>query len=151
NRTVMQRLEQGEFDGDMLNEYHRNQQALNPGSALEPSGEIYKTVGTIDLNGEGPYGRGDGRQLSKPPYWTDLQMYDWTFALQNHGWRGSYYWKQMIDAFWAARGDSPNKPNPNVPAIREFFVQNFDVDAMLTYIALENWCCPWDDTTQNHF
>jgi hypothetical protein len=151
DRAAMQRLEQGEFDGDMLDEYHHNQQALNPGSPLEPSGEIYKVVGTIDMNGEGPYGRGDGRKLSKPPYWTDLQMYDWTFSLQNHGWRGSYSWKQMIDAFWVARGDTPAKLNPNVPALRVFFTDHFDVDAMLTYIALENWCCPWDDTTQNHF
>jgi hypothetical protein len=151
SRSVMQRLEQGEFDGDMLEEYHLTQQALNPGSALEPAGEIYKNVGTIDMNGEGPYGRGDGRKLSKPPYWSDLQMYDWTFALQNHGWRGSYYWKEMIDAFWVARGDTPTRLNPNVPALRTFFAQHFDIDAMLTYIALENWCCPWDDTTQNHF
>lgn len=150
-RSAMQRLEQGEFDGAMLDEYHRTQRALNPGSALEPSGEIYKSVGTIDLPGEGPYGRGDGRQLSKPPSWTDLQMYEWTYSLQNHGWRGSFSWKQMIDAFWAARGDSPDQPNPNIPALRRFFTEHFDVDEMLTYIAVENWCCPWDDTTQNHF
>lgn len=151
DRSPMQRLEQGEFDGDMLDAYHREQQALNPGSELEPSGEIYKVTGTIDLGGEGPYGRGDGRLLSKPPHWTDLQMYEWTYALQNNGWRGAYYWKQMIDAFWRARGDTPTRPNPNIPALRTFFTQYFDIDEMLTYIALENWCCPWDDTTQNHF
>ena len=151
NGSVMRRLEQGEFDGAMLDEYHRQQQALSPGSDLEPSGEIYKVVGTIDFPGEGPYGRGDGRRLSKPPYWTDLQMYDWTYALQNHGWRGSYSWKQMIDAFWVARGDSPAQPNPNIPALRSFFLEHFDIETTLTYIALENWCCPWDDTTQNHF
>jgi len=151
NLGVMQRLEQGEFDGDMLDDYHRTQQALNPGSELEASGEIYKNVGTIDMNGEGPYGRGDGRPLSKPPHWTDLQMYEWTFALQNHGWRGSYSWKQMMDAFWVARGDTPTRLNPNLPALRTFFTNHFDIDQMLTYIALENWCCPWDDTTQNHF
>ncbi|MHC1763520.1 MAG: lamin tail domain-containing protein [Verrucomicrobiia bacterium] len=150
DRSVMQRLEQGEFDGDMLDAYHREQQALNPGSALEPSGEIYKAVGTIDMGGEGPYGRGDGRLLKKT-HWTDLQMYEWTYALQNNGWRGAYYWKQMIDAFWAARGDTPDRPNPNVSVFRTFFTNYFDVDELLTYIALENWCCPWDDSTQNHF
>lgn len=151
NRNVMQRLEQGEFDGDMLDEFHRNQRTLNPGADLEPSGEIYKDVGTIDMNGEGPYGRGDGRLLSKLPHWTDLQMYEWTYSLQNHGWRGMFYWKQMIDAFWAARGDSPLRLGPDVPALRIFFTNYFDVDEMLSYIAVENWCCPWDDSTQNHF
>jgi len=151
NNGVLQRLEQGEFDGALLDSYHLTQQELNPGAALEPSGEIYKSVGTIDTNGEGPYGRGDGRKLAKPGYWTDLQMYDWTYALQNHGWRGSAAFKEMIDAMWVARGDTPNAPNPNVPALRSYFSNYFDIDEMLTYIAVENWCCPWDDTTQNHF
>jgi len=151
DRAVMQRLEQGEFDGDMLDEFHQAQQRLNPGTPLEPSGEIYKAVGTIDMPGEGPYGRGDGRKLVKPGYWTDLQMYDWSFALQNNGWRGSYYFKQMIDAMWAARGDTPAALNPNLAALRAYFTNYFDIDEMLDYIAIENWCCPWDDTTQNHF
>jgi hypothetical protein len=151
NNGVLQRLEQGEFDGALLDSYHKAQQDLNPGSALEPSGEIYKCVGTIDMPGEGPYGRGDGRKLVKAGYWTDLQMYDWTFSLQNHGWRGSYFFKTMVDAMWVARGDTPAAPRPNIPALRAFFTNYFDVDEMLSYIALENWCCPWDDTTQNHF
>src|SRR5262249_45949070 len=95
NTGVMQRLEQGEYNREMLDAYHKAQQALNPGFALESSGEPYKSVGTIEENGEGPYGRGDGRKLNKAPYWTALQMYDWTYSLQNHGWRGSYYFKQM--------------------------------------------------------
>lgn len=151
NQGAMQRLEQGEYDEDMLAEFHQRQQAENPGAALEPAGEIYKTVGTIDQGGEGPYGRGDARKLSRPPYWTDLQMYDWTYALQNHGWRGSYSFKQMLDAFWVARGDTPSRPNPNVPAVRQFFLQHFDIEQMLNHTVLENWCCPWDHTTQNHF
>jgi len=151
NNAVMQRLEQGEFNGDMLDRYHEDQQPLNPGSALESSGEIYKTVGTIDLNGEGPYGRGDGRKLSKAPNWTALQMYEWTYALQNHSWKGHTAFKTMIDAMWVARGDSPSAPNPNVDALRAFFTNYFDLDTTLTYLAVENWACPWDDTTQNHF
>ena len=151
NGSALQRLEQGEFDGGMLDAYHLRQQALDPGSALEPTGDIHKDTGTIEVNGEGPYGRGDERKLSKPSYWTDLQMYDWTYPLQNHAWRGPYDFKKMLDAFWTARGDTPNRTAPNIPAMREFFNQYFDVDEMLNYIALENWCCPWDDTTQNHF
>ena len=151
NAGVLQRLEQGEFNGDLLDSYHQAQKDLNSGTPLEASGEIYKTVGTIDTNGEGPYGRGDGRKLVKPGYWTDFQMYEWTFAIQSHGWRGRSYFKTMIDAMWVARGDTPSAPNPNLPALRTFFTNYFDLDEMLTYIAIENWCCPWDDTTQNHF
>lgn len=151
NAPVMRRLEQGEFNGDLLDAYHLAQQKLYPGSALEPSGEIYKSVGTIDLNGEGPYGRGDGRRLSKLPTWSALKMYEWTYSQQNSGWRGHTDFKKMIDAMWLARGDSPSAPKPNISALRDFFTEYFDIDAMLTFLAVENWACPWDDTTQNHF
>jgi hypothetical protein len=151
NGSATPRLEQGEFDGPMLDQFHRRQQALNPGAELEPTGDIRKDVGTIEEQGEGPYGRGDARKLSKLPNWTDLQMYEWTYPLQNHEWRGYRPFKQMLDAFWQARGDTVSRPNPNLPALRTFFTNYFDINEMLNYIALENWCCPWDDTTQNHF
>ena len=57
---VLQRLEQGEFDGDRLDAFHQAQQDLNPGSAREPSGQYYKCVGTIldhIFNGLGPTNR----------------------------------------------------------------------------------------------
>lgn len=151
NNTVMQRLEQGEFNGDMLDAYHKTRQALNPGTPLEPSGEIYKSVGTIEVNGEGPYGRGDGRKLAKLPTWNDLTMYEWTYAIQSHAWRGHADFKSMVDDMWVARGDNPANPNANIASTRAFFEKYFDIDEMLTYIAVENWACPWDDTTQNHF
>ncbi|MSU37005.1 MAG: hypothetical protein EXS36_18290 [Pedosphaera sp.] len=151
NNAGLQRLEQGEFNGDMLDSYHQAQQPLNPGTPLESSGEIFKSVGTIEVNGEGPYGRGDGRRLAKLPTWPDLKMYEWTYSLQNHGWRGHTDFAKMIDALWVARGDTPSSPAPKVPAVRNFFDKYFDIDAMLTYVAVENWACPWDDTTQNHF
>ncbi len=151
NNDRLQRLEQGEYNGDMLDAYHRSQQQLNPGTPLESSGELFKSVGTIELNGEGPYGRGDGRLLSKLPTWPPLTMYEWTYSLQNHGWKGHTDFAKMLDAMWVARGDTPSLPDPNLPAVRTFFETYFDLDAMLTYMAVENWACPWDDTTQNHF
>ncbi len=147
----LQRLEQGEFNGDMLDAYHRSQQQLNPGTPLEVSGELFKSVGTIEMDGEGPYGRGDGRLLSKLPTWPPLTMYEWTYALQNHAWKGHTDFAKMINAMWVARDDTPSSPDPNLPAVRTFFETYFDIEAMLTYMAVENWACPWDDTTQNHF
>jgi hypothetical protein len=151
NGARLQRLEQGEFNGDMLDEFHRAQRAMNPGSELEPSGEIYKSVGVISPVFEGPYGHGDGRIEGRPGFWTDLQMYDWTYSQQNHGWKGPREIKRMIDGLWAARGDSWPAPNPNVTALRAFMEENFDVEEMLNYLSIITWLCPWDDTTQNHF
>ncbi len=151
NNSVLGRQDQEENDDGLLERYQAEQHALHPGQPLQPIGEIYKCEGTIDENGEGPYGRGDARLLPAiPPYWSVSDRYDWTYALQDHGWKGSYYFRQMIEGMWAARGDTYLSPNPDIPALRAWFLAHWDVDKCLTYIALENWMGPWDDTTQNY-
>ena len=35
--------------------------------------------------------------------------------------------------------------------MRAFLQTNFDVDSMLTYLAIRDWSAPWDDAFQNHF
>src|SRR5262245_17593270 len=57
----------------------------------------------------------------------------------------------MITALWAARGDSPLGPNPDLAALRQFLATNFDVDSTLTYIAIRNWSAPFDNATHNYF
>ena len=176
---VLQRLEQGEYDGDLLDAYHTKIQRQNPGSVKEPSGEYYKSVGVIDgqmTNGESPYGNGNERPLpavapnpalvnppppAAPLYrlegWTSLQRYEWTYSLQDHGWKGAKPFKDFIDGMWAARGDTYTAPNYNGPTharyadVKAFMDANVDVNATLTSIAMSAWMGPWDDTTQNHF
>jgi hypothetical protein len=36
-------------------------------------------------------------------------------------------------------------------AVRKFFADNFDLDALATYMAVINWLSPWDDFFQNHY
>ncbi len=155
---VQTRLEQGEYNGDLLDLYHEKMQRLNPGSAAEETGEYYKSVGVITggspTSGEGPYGVGNGWQLPATggtPGWTALQRYDYTYTLQNHAWKGAKPIKDMIDGMWAARGDTYTSPNPNLANMRAWFQANWDIDTELTSLAVGNWMCPWDDTTQNHF
>ncbi len=156
NNSAISRLEQEEMDGAMLDRYHREQRDLNPGSDLEPSGEMYKSVGVIasvvpDGNGEGPYGVGDERKFGQRGPWTPRDRYAWTYTLQNNTWKGPIYFQQMIEGMWAARGDTYSAPKPNIPALRSWISNHFDIDKMLDFIVIENWSCPWDDTTQNHF
>ncbi len=167
NGDAMQnRLEQGEYNGDLLDLYHEKMQRLNPGSVKEATGEYYKSVGVIlgggtvtfpggsPAGGEGPYGQANGWQLPSvggSPAWTDLQRYEYSFTLQNHAWKGSKPMRDLHNAMWTARGDSYSAPNPNLTNLRTFFTANWDVDTELTSLALGNWMGPWDDTTQNHF
>ena len=152
NGPVLHRLEQEEMDKIVLERYSAEQRPLHPGVALESSGEIYKCVGTLAEETSGPYGPGDARKLpATPPWWTSLQRYQWTYPLQNHRWKGHQQLKELIEGLWKARGDSPSAPSPNIPAVRTWLEQNFDMDATLTYLALRAWGGSFDDTTQNYF
>ena len=150
---VINRLEQGEYNGDLLDTYHERLAKQNPGTPKEASGEFYKSTGTIETGGEGPYGRGDLRALPAGAPWTALDRYKWTYTLQNHQWKGPKPIKDLTDGMWAARGDSGTAPSPtpNVAALRTYLDSVLDLDTELSTLSIINWMCPWDDTTQNHF
>ncbi|HUR45654.1 MAG TPA: lamin tail domain-containing protein, partial [Candidatus Saccharimonadales bacterium] len=119
----------------------------------EEAGEFYKAQGVF-LWGDptGPYGYGGFVPLPPiPPYWTEQNRYEWTYGLQMHGWKGHVPLTQLLQGMWAARGDSPAAPNANVAALRSFLSANFDVDEVLTYIALRTWDGVWDDFNHNWF
>jgi hypothetical protein len=154
NGSLIRRLEQEEMDDRLLERYYAERQLHNPGLAPEEPGEFYKSTGCIEaLNpgGEGPYAIGDERRLTAYSVWTPLDRYIWTYTIQSAEWKQGFYIRQMIDGLWQARGDSHTAPNPNIPALRAYLEQHFDIDKTLTYLAIINWMCPWDDTTQNHF
>ncbi len=152
--SVITRLEQGEYNGELLDAYHEKMQRLNPGSVKEETGEYYKSVGFIispNTAGEGPYGSGNEWRLPASGPWTELQRFDYTYSLQNHNWKGAKPIKDTVNGMWTARGDTHTAPNPNLVNLKAWFQANWDVDTELTSMALGNWMCPWDDTTQNHF
>lgn len=154
NGAVLVRLEQGEYDGTMLDEYHRKQQRLNPLEPREESGEMYKSVGNIDGTGnnfEGPYTRGDFAPIANNAVWNSLERFEWTYTLQSHAWKGSVPIKSLVDGMWAARGDTFSAPNINTSNARTWCDANLDMDSVLTSIALINWMGAWDDVCHNQF
>ena len=145
------KIEQGEYNGDLLRQFHERQANLNPGTAKEKSGEFYKDVGVLSGNEEGPYGLGDERPLPAAGSWTSIQRYEWTYLLQNSGWKGAKPIRDFLEGMWTARGDTFSAPNPNIASLRAYLDTVMDVDTELTSMAILNWGCPWDDTSQNHF
>ena len=151
--------EQGEYAGEMLDAYHELQQQLNPGSAKEESGELYKDVGNrspSQNNLEGPYTRGDMAPLLANAGWTQLQRYDWNFALQNNSWKGATPIRDLIEGMWTARGDSPATTNfqsntASLARARAWFTNNWDIETTVTSLALLEWMGIWDDAGQNQF
>ena len=153
------RSEQGEYAGEMLDEYHKLMQQLNPGSEKEETGELYKVVGNRDAsqnNTEGPFTRGDEAPLAANSGWTQLQRYEWTMALQNNGWKGSKPVRDLIEGMWTARGDTPSTHNfssntTKLANARAWFTNNWDIETTITSMALLEWMSIWDDACQNHF
>jgi len=151
--------EQGEYAGEMLDEYHALQQQLNPGTKREAGGELYKDVGNRDAsqnNNEGPYTRGDMAPLAANSRWSQLDRYAWTFSLQCNAWKGSKPIRDLIEGMWTARGDTPSTHNfannaTSLARTRAWFTNNWDVDTLLTSVALLQWMSIWDDGAQNQF
>ena len=95
---------------------------------------------------------------------TTLERYERAYPAKNHK-HGHAALQSMIEGMWAARGDWPPpehswSPNPappappkpiDLPSVRSRFEQHWDIDRMLTYTALINWMCVWDDSAHNYY
>lgn len=148
--------EQGEYAGEMLDDWHKLQQQLNPGSPREETGELYKDVGNRQNELEGPYADGNEAPLPANAAWSQLKRYEWTFSLQNNGWKGPKPVRDLIEGMWTARGDTPATHSfANSPTLlanaRGWFTNNWDIDTTITSMALLEWMSIWDDAKQNHF
>jgi hypothetical protein len=159
SNAVATRLEQGEYANEMLSEYHQARFQSKIDAALEDNGELYKDVGNRDLSGnnlEGPYTCGDLAAIAANANWTKYQRYEWTYSLQNHGWKGPKPFATMLEGMWAARGDTISTHNFSTNATqlantKAWFNANYDLETTLTSMALVQWMCIWDDGKQNQF
>ncbi len=148
NNAVLQRMEQTVVDARFLDSYYAKRAALVPGSRPLEAGDPYKSAGTE----EGPYGSGNGGQLASKTIgtpavtWNPLQRYSITYALEANTWKGYVPFKTVVDGMATARASLPN-----TAALRAWALANWDVDRTLTYIAIKNWSCCWDDSIHNYY
>ena len=159
----LQRLQQEELDKDAYGRWDEEQADKYPGRGTEGIGGIFKATGVIPFetglgqgqatyfnSGEGPYFIGNAALPPAKAGWTLRQRCEWTYGPQIDGWKGGADVESLLVGLWAARGDSPVAPNLNTVATRAFLEANFDVDRMLTYMAIRDWSGPFDDATHNH-
>lgn len=164
NGSQLQRLQQEEMDDITYRRWDREQAAKHPDRGTEGIGGIFKATGVIPFesgtgqgtttyfnSGEGPYFIGNCALPPAKPGWSVRQRCEWTFTPQINGWKGGADVEELLTGLWAARGDSPIAPGPNLAATRTFLEANFDVDSTLTYIAIRDWSGPFDNATHNHF
>ena len=125
--------------------YHYMLELERPGEEMMakygPVGRLYKAVGQ---NGDGAYGWADERQLGPLCGLTATERYEYTWDEKTHAWATHDDLIALLDELAAARA-------AGVPALRQFFADRFDLQALLDEQALMNWSVPFDDMFQNHF
>lgn len=144
-RNKMTRLELDENDEVMLERYDREMRLRDPARPIGPLGRIFKSSGA---GGSTPFGPGDGSPLNDAGVWKSVDRYDWVYSSRNEDWKGMGELKEMIDEHWAARGGRTIKDKAK---LQDYLNAKWDVDLMLTYLAVRNWMSPWDDTGHNYF
>ena len=131
-------------DEEMMRNYHADQAARYPDRPAEEVGHLFKSAGcNCD---EGPWGWGDERALNAACGFTKLQRYEYTYERRTYEWDGNEEVMDLIEDLNVARASLPN-----TAALRTFFEERFDLDLLLSYMAIINWSVPFDDMFQNHF
>jgi len=161
---VLVRLQQEEVDEVLYERWAQEQAAKYPGTPVPDRGGIFKATGVIPFetgtgqgtatyleSGEGPYYIGNCALPPAKAGWTIRQRCEWTYGPQIDGWKGGGDVEQLLTGLWAARGDSPLAPNPDLATLRIFLEANFDVERTLTYMAIRDWSGPFDNATHNYF
>ena len=151
--------EQGVYDKTMLETWSALQQQLNPGTTNEAAGDLFKCIGNRDASQastEGPYVRGDEAPMLTNAGWNQLQRYQWTFSLEDNGWKGWTEFRDLIQGMWAVRGDTNTaatytNTSATEPAVKLWFTNNFDLDKTITAMAALEWMSIWDDAAQNQY
>jgi hypothetical protein len=130
--NYVQRLEHK--DQDLLDRYF--------GKSLG-AGDLFKADGI--RSEQGPWSWADERPIGDHCGYTGAQRFDTTYDRVTPDWKqGSAELRKLIEDLHTARASG-------LPALRQFFTANFDLDLLASYMAVKNWLAPWDDYFHNHF
>lgn len=126
--------------------YHYMVDLEAPGDAMMkrygPVGRLYKAAGKeADSGALGP---GNESPLGPMCGLTREQRYELTYDEHTNAWETHAAIVALTDDMAAARA-------AGMPALRQFFAERFDLDALLDHMAIMNWAVPFDDMWQNHF
>jgi len=129
---------------DVYTRWHAQLEAADPDRPDEPGvGDLFKAVGcNCD---EGPWGWGDERLLTAHCGYTVDERYAATYDRKTwQDWGTADMIRDLIEGLHAARA-------VGLDELRAYLEGNYDVDRVLTHIAVTNWTGPWDDMLHNHY
>lgn len=127
---------------DMLERYHEEQAERHPDKLEYEVGHLFKATG-CDCD-EGPWGQADGRLFGENCGYSATQRYEYSYERKTHDWAGHGNLIEMIEGLHQARAQGRD-------ALRAYLETRFDVDLMLSYLAVMNWSVPFDDLFHNYY
>jgi hypothetical protein len=125
----------------------------------ERVGDLFKASGNSGAQ-EGPWGPADGQPLGasctgRTPTWQPIDRYAYTYERKTWDWKDASEIQTLITQLDAARVagnlNDTDASNDVIAPVRTFMEQNFDIESMLSYVAIRNWSEPWDDVFHNYF
>ncbi|MBN2197269.1 MAG: CotH kinase family protein [Polyangiaceae bacterium] len=108
----------------------------------EPIGHLFKSAGSMRVTGL--LDCGDGRLLPEACGHSSLERYAAVYERKTWDWAGHDDLIALIEGLHAARDEGDFE-------LRDFLASHFDVDRMLTYVAVNNWLGAWDDMFHNYY
>ena len=130
---------------EFVRRYQAERRAKFPALPAEPYvGHLFKSVGLE--HEDGPFGWGDERVIGPYCGHPAATRYVYTYERKTNAWEFHDELIGLIEDLDAAR-----RALPNVGPLRSFFLERFDWDLLLDYIAIINWQVPFDDMFQNHY
>jgi hypothetical protein len=127
---------------DLLERYHEEQASRHPDKPEYEVGHLFKATG-VDGN-EGPWGPADGRLFGDFCGYPAKDRYAYNYERKTHDWAGHDNLVQMIEKLHQARAQGRD-------ALRAYLDETFDVDLVLSYLAVMNWSVPFDDLFHNYY
>lgn len=130
------------IDGDMMKRYRA------PGERV---GDLFKADGNAGAV-EGPWGVSDESTLTLNttcPMWTIDDRYKFTYDRKTYNWDNNSKLRTMIETVNSLRATAV--ATNNFTTLKQYLVDNFDIQKMIDYIAIRNWSEPWDEGFHNHF
>jgi hypothetical protein len=130
------------YTEDFLEDYHEEQAAREPEGIEYQVGHLFKATGYHD--NEGPWGNADGRLFEENCGYSPEERYAYSYERKTHEWMGHDNLIAMIKGMHEARALGND-------ALRAYLGENFDVDIVLSYLAVMNWSVPFDDQFHNYY
>ncbi len=108
----------------------------------KPVGDFFESKGYV--RDEGPFGVGKLQPLEPYCGYDKAARYAATYARKTNEGRSNDELVALVEGLEAARAKG-------TPALKAFLTERFDVEALVTYVAIRNWSGAWDDHFHNFF